>query len=217
MSPIVEYQEYNRTRFPATDYYFMRNGREILVVIDKEYDVSDITVYGLAVLLDLRLSYVYNPEYKLKTFPDFIKKCIFDVRYSPVSINLSEVDTHSIFDALGIPYTPITHYAGLFWLKIKTFFQNIYNKIEKYISQSKAEWKDDWRKITEWEKRIEFCYKDLLGNTQCIHLFTITGAHIFWILIVILITAILAGVGFFGFVFAKSYATEKGAVVARRD
>lgn len=196
----------NELRFDETDFYFLENGREILVIIEPErYDVSDCTWNGLKTLLFIRWFYFYK-EVDM-SFKAFCNTMLDDWENVEMFSYLTQGDVDSIWDALfnakGIPtkwyYDIITFFLN-YWYDIKRWF---YGLQEKYTA-----W---WDKYVDWEKTI---YLDL-GAFGKYKLFTISAEGIAWVFGGILIFILITLLGYLGFQFTKSYAIEKGKIKAR--
>jgi len=194
----------NELRFDETDYYFLENGREIFVIIEPErYDVTDCTWNGLRTLFFIREFYFYK-EYDM-SFRAFVNTMLDDYENVEMFHYLTQADVDSIFDALfdgnGVPtkwyYDIITFFLN-YWYDIK---RGYYDLQEKYAS------------ITEWFKsdfgvwKIRIPYKDIFGVEHTIK-FDVDFKIVAPVLLGIMGT-------YFGYLYMKSYAIERGEVEAK--
>lgn len=206
----------NELRFDETDYYFLENGREILVIIEPErYDVSEVSYLGLEVLFMFRFVYVEavlnNPYLPHLEFRYLVKKYIDDFSDNPVVRDLTPKDIDSIYDALKVgSISEIFYDLSLFFrqllLKIQGFFRMSYHDIRIWF----RDLKENIQKLLDWRK--EYCIDfTIFGINFKIDIFTITGIYIAWMMGI----AIVAFIGYFGYIYLESFVIERGVVEAR--
>ncbi|MHA1292226.1 MAG: hypothetical protein ACTSQJ_06110 [Promethearchaeota archaeon] len=168
----------------------MENGREILVIIEPErYDVSDTTFYGLSLLLFLRESYFLWGRDIEPEFKYWCKTYIENWQIENPDYQIPKSDVHSIYMTLGI------------------------TELDKWKYDIKEWWNDLCDDISEWwisdfgVWKIRIPYKDLLGIEHTIK---------FDIDFKIIAPILLGIIGiYFGYLFTKSYAIERGVVEAK--